>query len=132
MPYPAYKPCTKCGVVKPEKEFELDRRKEGRRLARCRECRRQEKSAWERANRDKVQARLKRRRRENPDKQHARQAIAKALERGQIEKPNKCEDCGGEFPSRQIHAHHEDYSKRMDVEWLCRQCHDIRHDVLAG
>lgn len=34
-----------------------------------------------------------------------------------------CEDCG----SKDSQKHHEDYSKPLDVIWLCRPCHLNRH-----
>ncbi len=32
-----------------------------------------------------------------------------------------------------VHAHHHDYSKPLDVEWLCKDCHWQQHGgVLAS
>jgi hypothetical protein len=38
--------------------------------------------------------------------------------------PQPCEKCGSE---ESIHAHHEDYSKPLSVNWLCRKCHIQLH-----
>ena len=35
----------------------------------------------------------------------------------------RCEDCGAAATQR----HHEDYSKPLDVVYLCRKCHVLRH-----
>lgn len=39
-------------------------------------------------------------------------------------KPRHCENCG-QFveKSRNLHAHHDDYAKPLDVRWLCPKCH---------
>jgi hypothetical protein len=37
--------------------------------------------------------------------------------------PQPCERCGRE----DTHGHHEDYSKPLDVNWLCPPCHGERH-----
>lgn len=37
-----------------------------------------------------------------------------------------CADCG----SNDSQAHHEDYSKPLEVDWLCRDCHGRRHGGL--
>lgn len=37
--------------------------------------------------------------------------------------PKNCQDCG----STESQKHHEDYSKPLDVIWLCRPCHLNRH-----
>lgn len=45
-----------------------------------------------------------------------------AIQRGIIVNPRKCEDCKADI--RMIEAHHEDYSKPLEVRWLCRPCHN--------
>ena len=49
-------------------------------------------------------------------KEHARNATRK-LDR------QPCEQCGA-LPAD---AHHDDYSKPLDVRWLCESCHGIEH-----
>ncbi len=41
---------------------------------------------------------------------------------GLIKQP--CERCSA---VKGVQAHHEDYSKPLDVNWLCRPCHGLRH-----
>lgn len=45
--------------------------------------------------------------------------------RGKITK-KPCEKCG----DLNSQKHHEDYSKPLDVTWLCRKCHLAHHDDL--
>ena len=60
----------------------------------------------------------------HPEKKLAHQAVARALSRGDIvRKP--CEVCGS---TTRIEAHHDDYSKRLDVRWLCKKHHvEVHH-----
>lgn len=51
----------------------------------------------------------------------AREKCAYAVLIGQIVK-QPCE-CGAE----QSEAHHDDYSKPLDVRWLCKPCHGAAH-----
>ncbi len=57
----------------------------------------------------------------------ARQALQKAVQNGEIAKPSKCEKCNGEFPLFKIHGHHPDYTKPLEVIWLCSICHGLEH-----
>ena len=55
-----------------------------------------------------------------------------AVKRGKIEKPELCSNCQIKPKlSEQIEAHHKDYSKPFDVEWLCVPCHK-KADVRDG
>jgi hypothetical protein len=47
-----------------------------------------------------------------------------ALKRGKIKKQN-CVKCG--CPDSQMH--HSDYSRPLDVTWLCRPCHLAEHNT---
>lgn len=47
-----------------------------------------------------------------------------ALRDGRINKPSVCSDCGKQG---KLHAHHEDYSKPLIVNWLCVSCHGKRN-----
>lgn len=52
----------------------------------------------------------------------ARYALRYAVKSGSVTK-GPCEDCG----SVEAEAHHDDYSKPLDVRWLCRQHHADYH-----
>lgn len=59
-------------------------------------------------------------------------AVHAALKAGRLHKPETCERCGQE-PGRSrdgrllLQAHHEDYSRPLDVRWLCTLCHALEH-----
>ena len=57
------------------------------------------------------------------DRYLARAAVSHAKANGTLQ-PQPCEACGS---TREIHAHHEDYSKPLDVVWLCGKHHRARH-----
>lgn len=65
-------------------------------------------------------------------KQRARRLTRDALSRGDLKRPEVCDDCGGVGQPYsdgrvRIHAHHEDHDKPLDVTWLCRDCHHDLH-----
>ena len=63
-------------------------------------------------------------RRNNPEKALAHSRLWHAIKRGEVIRPDICEQCGKEG---RIHAHHEDYSKPLEVKWLCVPCHGKRN-----
>jgi hypothetical protein len=63
-----------------------------------------------------------RHRRANPGKVAARTALQHAVRDGRIVR-GPCEVCG----NANTHGHHDDYSKPLDVRWLCRKHHDEWH-----
>jgi hypothetical protein len=50
----------------------------------------------------------------------ARAKARYAVQKGLIIKPKKCEVCELIKP---LQGHHEDYSKPLEVIWLCQSCH---------
>jgi hypothetical protein len=42
--------------------------------------------------------------------------------------PQPCSQCGAEVAEK----HHDDYSKPLSVEWLCRPCHLQHHQSVSG
>lgn len=57
-------------------------------------------------------------------KARAHKAVAKAVADGCLNRPDACELCG---ERHRIYGHHEDYSKPLDVDWLCAWCHRLIH-----
>lgn len=64
------------------------------------------------------------RRARSPEKYLARQAVARALKNGTLIKL-PCEVCGAK-----AQAHHIDYSKPLEVRWLCFVHHRMEHGQL--
>lgn len=48
------------------------------------------------------------------------QEVQTAIRNGTLIRPNRCEIC----PEVKIEAHHSDYSKPLEVRWLCRYHHN--------
>lgn len=62
----------------------------------------------------------------DPQAHRARSLFGYHVRVGNIIRPAHCSDCGQ--PGR-IQGHHTDYSKPLDVVWLCQRCHR-RHDLM--
>lgn len=64
----------------------------------------------------------------HPDRVQARVTVRLALDKGTLIKPSECSmkdvsvRCGGK-----IQAHHSDYSKPLDVLWVCHRHHRAVH-----
>lgn len=60
----------------------------------------------------------------NPEKARASWAVCNAVRDGKLIKPDRCEVDDGECRGK-IEGHHEDYSKPLEVRWLCVLHHEI-------
>lgn len=54
--------------------------------------------------------------------------VRRAIQAGIITRPDLCQRCGSQGAKSSdgrstIHAHHNDYSKPLDIEWICAKCH---------
>ena len=89
------------------------------------------KRAWRSKNKDKVAGYQKRWRELNPEKARAKNIVDKRRKRGAIVAPEYCEIC--QEKPRIIEGHHDDYSKPLDVIWVCHQCHlGVIHAARSG
>ena len=64
-----------------------------------------------------------------PEKQKAVRALTYAVAAGKTGKPVHCEICAS---TDRIHGHHHDYSKPLDVWWLCDHCHKLLHRLIRS
>lgn len=61
-------------------------------------------------------------------RQAARQELYRAIRVGEIVRQKRCDKCGmvaHGHPNgvHAVYAHHRDYSKPLEVDWLCHSCH---------
>jgi hypothetical protein len=80
--------------------------------------------SWRKTEKGKqLEFRANRKRRlTQPEKISARAAVSTALKKGVLIK-GPCEVCG----STKVEGHHEDYSKPLEVNWLCQDHHQELH-----
>lgn len=57
-----------------------------------------------------------------------RTAFDTARAQKRLVRPEACENCNAIPEHGPLHGHHDDYSKPLEVRWLCRSCH-IKHHV---
>jgi hypothetical protein len=130
------KNCIKCHETKPLACFLKDKRNSDGHTGYCRKCanaRHRERykadpSGWRRREREyarrhpeRVRAAVRAKRARYPDRDRARHMVAYAVEKGEMVRPSHCERC--DRNDTRIEAHHPDYSRPLDVEWICTRCH---------
>jgi excisionase family DNA binding protein len=54
--------------------------------------------------------------------------LRRAILCGELSRGGACSKCGA---VKDIQGHHEDYSRPLDVVWLCRRCHSQKHVALG-
>ena len=138
------KTCFKCHLVKPLSEFYKHPQMSDGHLGKCKSCTKSEVTNNRRSKReyysqyDRLRFRTDRRKKSvvsaqrkrrivSPEKYKARNAVSNALRDGRLKK-ECCQNCGN--PKSQ--AHHDDYSKPLDVKWLCFKCHrETKHNQVV-
>jgi hypothetical protein len=60
----------------------------------------------------------------NKPKRSAHKLVMYAVKLGILKKPKECEICQGTI---RIEGHHKDYTKPLEVQWLCKSCHVKEH-----
>jgi len=137
--------CSKCKGWLSVAEYYADERTSNGLKSQCRACHTKGNMATRdmgkkrRSNREY----MRRARLANPEKFRQRDQIASgtrekdyrvktrsilnnAIRRGILHRPIKCPRCSRET---KITAHHPDYTKPLEVQWLCYECHGEHHCV---
>lgn len=134
------KACFKCGETKPLDAFYPHSRMGDGHLGKCKDCTKRDVRLHRLSNPEKVRAydnarndnphRVARRKErfdqfvaEHPQKRAAHIAVGNAVRDGRLMKL-PCAFC---HSSGKVEAHHHDYSKPLDVTWLCKPCHRRFH-----
>lgn len=76
-------------------------------------------------------AAVKKRNALHPEKRAANVIVGNAVRDGRLFKPAECSRCELVPRRRDLHAHHHNYSKPLDVEWICTKCHGVEHHGIA-
>ena len=146
--------CVHCNVEKPVDEFYRHPQMADGRLNKCKACQRQDvkdararnaehykeydrqradlperieaRKAYQRTSAYKASTGVAKKRyiERNPLKRVAHDAVNNALRDGKLQK-QPCEACS----SPESEAHHDDYSKPLEVRWLCDGCHKQHHKL---
>lgn len=117
------KTCFKCGKTKPLSDFYTHKQMADGHLGKCKDCTRADTRNRERTNPKSVlQSRLATHSKA-PTKRNACRVVDAALRAGELEKSHNCALCNCPDTEKRIEAHHYDYSKPLDVTWLCPECH---------
>lgn len=112
-------------ILKKRKEQRLKRKDEinERESIRLKERRKTDPLFVER-ERKKQRERYAKKKAQMLPKHNAHKLVMFAIKLGVLKKPLACSRCNS---SKKIEGHHEDYSKPLEVVWLCKSCHVLRH-----
>lgn len=135
------KKCPGCGTVQHKTRFNKNASRKDGLQDYCGRCSSSIQNKFRRANREasrKYDRVLYRRHREarlmkskawrsnNPIKERAHAETRRAKARGDIVVPDACDRCGCTEP--RLEAHHADYLKPLEVDFLCGSCHVSWHN----
>ena len=133
------KTCFKCKRKLPISEFYRHPRMGDGHLGKCKDCTKADsqghywkdpsaRSEYEKVRynfperKEKAREYQRKKRAANPAKYHVHCLVSRALKSGKLTK-QPCEVCGKD----KVEAHHDDYSKPLNVRWLCFLHHRMLH-----
>jgi len=134
------KKCFKCGEEKELAKFYKHKMMADGHLGKCKVCTKSDVRLHRKEN-DSVReydrrrykeqphrkingaANAKRWNKKNPSGYKAHYLTSNAIRDGRLKK-KPCKECG---TTKNVHAHHEDYAKPLDVSWLCAKHHHRHH-----
>ena len=117
------KTCFKCGRTLSIDHFYKHSGMADGHLNKCKECTKNDLRSHAEENPDAVLATRLRVCSKNPNQRNAYRVVEAAVKAEAITKPQVCQGCGCSDNEHRIEAHHYDYSKPLDVIWLCTPCH---------
>lgn len=128
------KQCFKCGERKPLNAFYKHPKMKDGRVNKCKECNKRDVCENRKKNVEYYRAYdrgrgsrpvdSKKYRANNPIKYGATMMVNNAVRDGRLIKASSCEECGDDC---RLHGHHDDYSRPLEVRWLCPVCHCAWH-----
>lgn len=116
------KTCTKYDIAERESRLNKDPAWKEKELARHREKSRRARALGKLPDAEATKIAKHKWETENKHKKYTHHKVHFALLTGKLTRL-PCEVCG----TLKVHAHHEDYSKPLDVKWLCAKHHSERH-----
>ena len=129
------KKCFKCGVEKDLGEFYKHKQMSDGHLNKCKGCAKNDSTKHRNDNIEKIREYDRGRgnrqsieylheyRNKFPLKYKAHSMVNSAIKSMKLFK-EACGECGSD---KNTHAHHDDYSKPLNVRWLCAACHSQWH-----
>ena len=135
------KQCFKCGRILDIEDFYKHKTMKDGHLGKCKDCTKKDVLTRSRQNPEKIRAYEKNRsqtekrkesrrfyvkkyRKEHPERIAINLRVGRAIKSGKIIKPECCSICG---KKGQTIAHHHDYSKPLNVIFVCQSCHKRIH-----
>lgn len=129
------KKCFKCGDVKPLSDFYKHKHTADGYLNKCKECTKHDATIHRNKNIEKIReydrkrgnrqdySYVKEYREKFPKKYKATNMVNNNIRNGNLVKM-PCEICGNTI---NVHAHHDDYDKPLNIRWLCAIHHKQWH-----
>ena len=121
------KKCKTCREVKPVSEYYYNKRYKGY-FWECKACNNIRRRDWSINNPEKARRQKRKLKRDYrtkyPGRYFANNKVGSTLRNGTLHRPDFCSCCNKACKPQ---AHHPNYNKPLEVQWLCEGCHKKFH-----